>query len=186
MMKFVRIPLAVAVVAFLLAATYFTRPQASQPAPAAATITSIAPWDDWSGVWLQEGDSALLRLQHARSGGLDGVYAPADDRAHVYHFYGRVQGASARFDLSVKGKLWHCTLNRSGETVTLWACQDVQSLLNAYENTDRVNGMLVIHPRKPEARAKEAADLAEKRAALRDAAIPTSLGTFERVEVLTH
>src|SRR5216683_7243626 len=75
----------------------------------------MAAGESWAGIWLEKNGSALLRLEQVQ-GNLSGEYIPSGDVPILCRFKGVVEGATARFDVTLKGKLWHCTLERKANT----------------------------------------------------------------------
>lgn len=152
------------------------------PVQEAAMITK-EPSESWSGYWGEKTTSALLRLRQAGVS-LSGDYAPSGDRAALCRFKGAVEGDTARFDVKIRGQLWHCTLERDGNTTMLRGRKDMDALLDAYGKDDRLpNGAVIIAPRNADRRREDAARLQRKREEIRKAAAPVLLGTFERIEV---
>jgi hypothetical protein len=108
------------------------------------------PFDDWSGAWVGR-EAALLWLRHSPDGALAGRYDPPGDRARPVRFAGgRVQGSTAAFDLTLKGKRWHCQLQRDGERLAMTGRPDLAGLLADYDSADRMpGGGLLIEPARP-------------------------------------
>jgi hypothetical protein len=159
--------------------------RSNQPTAETAVLVIREPGEDWSGLWGEAKSQALLRLRHGVNGSLAGDYVPHGDRAVICRFSGgSVQGELGRFDLKMNGKLWHCTLERSGNTLTLRGRRDVDALFKEYGDDHRLpNGIVMITPRSTAQRAQDAQRLARKREEIKKAANPVILGIFERIEV---
>jgi hypothetical protein len=153
-----------------------------KPPSRKAVLTTTTPGMDFSGLWMDEKTSALLRLRQTR-GSLSGEYAPPGDRAALCRFRGKAEGDSARFDLKVQGQLYHCSLEREGDTAVLYGRKDMDALLNAYGQDSKMpNGALLITPRSAEQRIEDRKRLSRKREEIKKAVAPVVLGTFELVE----
>lgn len=154
-------------------------PQRSRSGSAPAS----EPPPDFSGVWKDEKNLALLRLKQVRST-LAGEYAPAGDRALVYQFQAKLQEDmdTARFDLKMSGVLHHCTLEWEDDSLVLRGQKDLAAMMSEYSMDGRLpNGMLVITRKSKEERALDRARLQKKRQEITKALDPVELGRFERI-----
>lgn len=145
-------------------------------------VAANEPGVNFSGLWMDAKTSAMLKLKQVK-GNLTGVYAPVGDRALVYQFRGKIEGDTARFDLKMRGDVYHCVLESEGDGVVLHAQRDMGVMLSNYSQDGRMaNGALVISPRSAEQRAEDRARLQKKREEIKKAAAnPVVLGNFERI-----
>jgi hypothetical protein len=139
------------------------------------------PGPDFSGIWMDQKNSAILRLKQVRST-LAGEYAPAGDMAAVYQFKATVQDDAVRFDLKMAGALYHCTLEWEEDSLVLRARKDIGIMLSTYSMDNRLpNGVVVIAPKTKEQRARYRAELQKKRDEIKKAVDPVVLGRFDRI-----